>query len=81
MFKIFDEFNIPQKIISVDLNLCFDLDLNKRSTTYNNYKAVEIIKDYMEENYMVDVWRNRNDDEFCFTWKSNNPLIITGVLS
>ena len=69
----------PHKIITGDLNLCFNLDLEKKWTMYNNVKAVEILNYYIHEN-MTDIWRTRNTDKFAFTWKRTSPSLIMSCL-
>ena len=71
-----DSFSNPHKIIAGDLNLCFDVEMNKRGTLYNNTKALEILKIHMEENFMVDIWRMKNPEDFAFTWKRKAPSLV-----
>ena len=54
--EIMDQFHCPHRMIGGDFNLCFNVDLDTRGTTYNNDRALEILRQYMDENYMVDVW-------------------------
>ena len=78
--SILDEDSHPNTIIAGDLNLCFNIDKDKRRTMYNNVKAMEILRNYMDENYLVDVWRSRNDDKFAFTWKQSSHLLVMSRL-
>ena len=75
-----DLFNNPQKVIAGDLNLCFNIDKDKRGMMYNNIKALEVLKLYMEENYMLDVWRMKNLESFAFTWKRKAPTAVMSRL-
>ena len=67
IFKIVEISDSPHGIITGDFNLCFDINLDKRGTVYNNTRALQVLNEYMEENYMSDVWRIRNPDKFSFT--------------
>ena len=53
---------------------------DKRGTNYNNTKAMEVLEDIMNENYMVDIWRIRNPEKILFTWSRNNPTKILSRL-
>ena len=37
------------------------------NSTYNNTKAAEVVKTFMEDNDFSDVWRERNPDEKRYT--------------
>ena len=43
-FELLDTFVNPHKIIAGDLNLCFDLEIDKRGTMYKSIKALELSK-------------------------------------
>ena len=75
-----DSFSNLHKIIAGDLNLCFDIDNDKRGTMYNNIKALEVLNLYMEENCMIDVWRMKNPKVFAFTWKRQAPIAVMSRL-
>ena len=72
-----DQHDNSHKIIACDLNLCVDVSIDKKGTTYNNVKGMEILKGYMEEKYMINVGRARNPEKFVFTWKFTSPVIMS----
>ena len=78
--NMLDTHENPHKIIRGDLNLCFDLEKNKRGTMYNDFKAVEVLSNYMEQNYMIDLWRVCNPEKYMFTWKRNSPNLVLSRL-
>ena len=75
-----NEIDCPNKIIGGDLNLCFDLDKYKRDTMSNNHRSLKTLQTYVDENYMIDVWRVKNPDLFRFTWKRHSPNIVLSRL-
>ena len=74
---IMDQFQSPHRVIGGDFNLCFDVNLDKRGTTHNNVKLLEVLREYMEENYMVDILHIKNPSKFNFTWKRDAPTLAT----
>ena len=80
VLKMIDEFDSPSKILAGDLNFCFNLDLDKRGTMYNNSRSQVAFLEFMEEQYLADVWRIKNPGKFNFTWKRNRPTRVMSRL-
>ena len=47
---------------------------------YNSIKALEVIKTYLSDNYMTDVWRVKIRRKIVFTWKRELPTLIMSRL-
>ena len=73
IFKIFEK--LPgRRIIVGDFNLALDINLDRTSNSkHNNDKAAQIVNDYLDETYMCDIWRSRNEEEKIFTYSKNKP--------
>ena len=57
-----------------DFNFVFDNSLDRSNPeAKNNTKAMEIVKTYMEETELSDLWRDRNLATRRFTWRQKNP--------
>ena len=56
-----------QKIIIGDFNLVLDVDLD-RHNTYNNNKAMEEVKNIMEQYYLCDIWRIQHEKDKEYSW-------------
>ena len=62
------------RVIAGDWNLVLNLDVDKKGGAYTtNHKSQEVIKLWMEETDMIDIWRHSNPNDFQFTWKRLNP--------
>ena len=67
MFSMMSNFNTADRIIAGDLNLVLDVKNDACNRKGNNTKSQAIVKSYMEETMMIDIWRHKNK-EFQFTW-------------
>jgi len=75
IFNIVQEFDNESTILCGDWNLV--LDPKKDLYNYkaiNNPKARNVVKSYIDENDLVDVWRSFNENEEHFTWGIKNPI-------
>ena len=69
-----DKLNVDQKIITGDFNLVLDLMVAKQggqAVTHTN--ASQVIKAYMTDNNLVDIWRYLHPEENKFTLKRLIP--------
>ena len=55
-----------------DLNLVIDPQKDSLHQKSNNSKACEMLKMYVSEAMLVDVWRQTHPDKFEFTYKKRN---------
>ena len=63
-----------KRILAGDLNLTFDVQLERLNTFANNSKSREVLTNLMEEFLIEDVWRIRNPDTRHYSWiKKSNP--------
>ena len=56
------------KIIVGDLNLTLDVHLDRLNTYQNNNNSKQVLEKCMEEFYLRDIWRDRNEDVRAYTW-------------
>ena len=68
VFKTLAKFSEENIIIGGDFNTVMDLKLDRFNSTQNNNKASTLIKTYMEQYQMYDIWRNCNIETKRYTW-------------
>ena len=58
------------RIFAGDFNLVLDPEMDRKSnvTVKSNSKSAEFLKEYMSENSIIDVWRERNPQSRYYTW-------------
>ena len=64
------------RIMIGDFNLVLEPQKDSFNWKNNNHKACKILKTYMEEAQMVDIWREKHTDSFQFTWHKKKPQKI-----
>jgi len=77
VFKMLDCFNNENIVLGGDMNLVFDITMDKKggkATTH--FKCRECLQDYMKENNLIDVWRRDHPKIKAFTWKSYKKPFI-----
>ena len=68
-------------IIGDDFNLVLDVKKDKvGGKPQTHSKAVKIVKEFMEANSVVDIWRHSNVDGANFTWYRKHPLLQKGLI-
>ena len=73
--NIVDEFQTGTVLICGDWNLVQDQELDtKYYVRENNVRAREIVKSIIENQELVDPWRNNNPLQQQFTWFQHNPV-------
>ena len=76
IFKKFEEFE-GKRILIGDYNLAMNVKINRSdSKAQNNDQAREIIEQYIEDTYMTDVWRDRNENVKMYTYCRAKPHFI-----
>ena len=73
--EIVENYNSNNWILGGDFNFCFDVDIDKRGTIYNNNKAKQALEHFMEQHFTVDIWRIKNLEAFRYTWKRYAPTL------
>ena len=72
-YEILEEYTEPSKILVGDFNMVLDPIVDRRGSTVNYNKSLEIQTLYMQEKMMYDIWYLKNKDIFCFTWRRSRP--------
>ena len=73
----FEDKGMNNKIIMGDLNLVLDIDKDKKGgKTVTHHKSVNVLKAYMDEENIVDVWRYKNPEATDMTWGILKPTPI-----
>ena len=63
-----------------DFNFIFDVNLDKKGTSYNNARAMANLSEYMDERFFIDIWRVRNPEKFEFKWIRKLPNLVMSCL-
>ena len=68
VFKLLEEYE-GKRIITGDFNLVLNSEIDRTMGSSSNYEnAAEVIRNYMEDTMMCDIWRVRNENEKVFTF-------------
>ena len=81
LFEHVESLSNDHRIIAGDFNLVLDLDLDKyggRKVTHQ--RAADVVKTYMEDTDLIDVWRHNNPDKRMYTWCRKNPEYLASRL-
>ena len=71
--------NVDLKIIGGDFNLVIDLALDKQGGQNSTHiESVKILKEYIEQCDLKDIWRQMNPDVRRYTWRTlrPNPIFV-----
>ena len=72
-----DALNVDQQIIVGDFNLVLDTSIDKQGDlNITHEESKNYLLNYMEQNRLIDVWRQFKPDLFRFTWKRLNPTPV-----
>ena len=73
IFKYFEELE-GKRILVGDFNFAMNVDIDRTGvSTSNNNRSAEVVKQYMEDTFLTDVWRDRNPEAKKFTFCRLNP--------
>lgn len=65
------------RIIGGDFNLILDLNLDKKGGQKSTHKkSCTLVKNWMEETELVDIWRLQHPDSHMYTWNRKRPSPI-----
>ena len=65
------------RIIRGDFNLILDLNNDKKGgQKVSNKKSQTLVKNWMEETYLLDIWRLQHPDSHVYTWYRKRPSPI-----
>ena len=65
------------RIIGGDYNLVLNLQKDKKGgNPITHSKAQKIVKKWMQDTELIDVWRMQNPDELKYTWSKSKPSLI-----
>ena len=65
------------KVLLGDFNLVLDCEMDRKSSSKkvaNHDKSALLIKQYMEDTYLTDIWRDRNPDKKVFSYTRRKPF-------
>ena len=65
----------PDKVFVGDYNLVMDPRIDRKNSTYNNTKSLNVIKEVMDETALTEVWCDRNSDKTMFSWMRAHPTV------
>ena len=73
LFEVMSECESVDRVVAGDFNLVLDINADSHNRKVNNDKSVAIVKTFMEEALMIDIWRNKNPNIFQFTYFKRKP--------
>ena len=76
-FGKIEQINTDQLVIMGNLNIHLGIKKDKKGGSEKTTKVENFVKAYLAENNWVDCWRDLHGNEFQFTWKKRNPLVMS----
>ena len=67
-------------ILGGNFNLVMNTEIDRKGSNINNCKALEILRFYMEEKELCDIWQTRNPELFQFTLYRLKPVPVFSQL-
>ena len=79
VFQKLESMQYDHCYIIGDFNVWFNPKLDHKSQrgTGNISQSAQLINEYLEENEWFDIWRYKYPEQFSFTWKRRDPLVMT----
>ena len=75
--NILTNYDVDNLIIGGDFNIHLE-EIDKRGgKDITKTKSRPSLKNLINQCKVVDVWRMRNPDKICFTWKQNEPSVMS----
>lgn len=75
MWSILENSSNPEWIVTGDFNLVLNFLIDvKNAHEHSNKRASNIVKEYMSQHEMVDIWRQNNPDTKCFSFRCNTKI-------
>ena len=76
MFHMIEDCLDGHMIVGGDFNLVLDVKKDKNGGRhYSHPNAVKIVKKYMDEFELKDIWRHQHPTKSGFTWRRRRPLV------
>ena len=76
VFKEIEKYE-GKRIIVGDFNFTMNCEIDRSDPkASNNDHSAEMVKQYAEDTYMTDVWRDRNPDKRTYTYCRSKPFFI-----
>lgn len=75
LFKRVQSFNIDYKLLFGDFNLALDIDYDidpLKNGPKRLKKSAELLREFLAESDLVDIWRINNPNKFRLTWHSGD---------
>ena len=79
VFAILEEGS-EHRIIIGDFNLTMNPNIDRVGSTRKNVQALKIIKDYVQEWCLTDLWRCKHETERVFSWYRCKPKLTASRL-
>ena len=76
LFQKIEACNNDFKIIGGDFNILLEQEDKRGGNGITHPKSTKFINEYMQQHYLVDIWRALNPDSFRFTWQRKLPSPI-----
>ena len=77
--EIFNEVQLATEdhvMVLGDFNKYLNPEIDKKGGSHRETKASKVINEFLEQTDWVDVWHSLHEEQFQFTWKRKNPLIM-----
>ena len=58
--------SVSNHIVGGDFNLVLDTEIDSKSRKTNNHKSVKVLKEYMENENVVDIFRCKFPSQKCY---------------
>ena len=81
IIKEIDRFNPDYLIMSGDMNLALDVDLDRKGTKHSNYQARVTLNSFLDANNLIDMWRHFHATEQVYTWRRLSTTPVFSRLS
>jgi len=77
IFAMLENFNNEHVIFGGDLNLVFDLKIDKKGGKWStHFKCRNKLSEFMVKNGFIDIWRRDHPTTKAYTWKSYKKPIV-----
>lgn len=63
-----------KKMLAGDFNLTLEPGEDRKNTFTNNNRSLQVLRTYIEETDLCDIWRTQNPDKKAFTWHRGGDL-------
>ena len=80
LFSMLSKHENADIIIGGDFNFVMDTSMDATNKDRkNNYKVERIVKEFMSELMLIDVWRLQNPETLTYTWSKKKPFTASRI--